>query len=88
VAADAIELLDDRPAWLHIDLDALDAAVFPAVSYPQPLGLDWDSLRALANPLAAADTLVGISVADLDPDRDPGGEHAARVVGLLGELLA
>jgi arginase len=87
VAADALELLGPRPAWLHIDLDALDAEVFPAVSYPQPHGLDWDAMRALAAPLAAAETLVGISVADLEPERDPGGEHAARVVAFLAELL-
>jgi arginase len=27
-------------AWLHLDLDALDEAALPAVSYPQPHGLD------------------------------------------------
>src|SRR5215211_2065874 len=39
--------LAGRPAWLHLDLDVLDESVMPAVSYPQPLGLDWDELVAL-----------------------------------------
>ncbi len=70
-------------AWLHLDLDVLDEAVLPAVSYPQPRGLEWDELVALARPLAAAPNLLGISVADFNPDRDPDGMHAARVVEAL-----
>jgi arginase len=61
----------------------LDESVLPAVSYPQPLGLDWDELVALARPLAAADDLVGVSVADFNADRDPDGAHAERVVQAL-----
>jgi arginase len=53
------------------------------VSYPQPLGLDWDELVALGRPLAAAPNLVGASVADFNPDRDPDGAHAERVVRAL-----
>ena len=59
-----------RPAWLHLDLDVLDEAVLPAVSYPQPLGLDWDELVALVRPLVAAPNLLGVSVADFNPDKD------------------
>lgn len=76
-----------RPAWLHLDLDVLDADVLPAVSYPQPLGLGWDELTALARPFAAAQNLVGVSVADFNPDRDPDGTHAAHVVAALESLL-
>jgi arginase family enzyme len=50
---------------------------------PQPLGLDWDELVALVRPLAAAPNLVGASVADFNPDRDPDGAHARRVVEAL-----
>jgi arginase len=77
----------DRPAWLHLDLDVLDARVLPAVSYPQPAGLRWDELRRLLAPLAAAPGLLGISIADFNPDRDAGGTHADRVVEELGTVL-
>jgi arginase len=88
VGEEAAARLADRPAWLHLDLDVLDETALPAVSYPQPLGLDWDELAALAGPLAAAPNLIGVSVADFNPDRDPEGAHARRVVELLGALLA
>lgn len=86
VGADAAAQLAGRPAWLHLDLDVLDEAVLPAVTYPQALGLDWDELIALARPLAAAPNLLGVSVADFNPDRDTGGIHAARVVEALAAL--
>jgi arginase family enzyme len=42
----------------------------------------------LARPLAAAPNLVGISVADYNPDRDPDGMHARAIVDALERLLA
>jgi arginase len=87
VGAEAAARLADRPAWLHLDLDVLDEAALPAVTYPQPLGLDWDELVALTRPLAAAPNLVGVSVADYNPDRDDGGRHARAIVAALADLL-
>lgn len=75
------------PAWLHLDLDALDEAALPAVTYPQPRGLDWDAFVALTRPLMASDALVGVSVADFNPDLDEDGAHARRVVDALGSAL-
>jgi arginase len=87
VGTDAAARLAGRPAWLHLDLDVLDESVLPAVSYPQSLGLDWNELVALVRPLVAAPNLLGVSVADFNPDRDTDGTHALRVVEAL-ELLA
>jgi arginase len=73
--------------WLHLDLDVLDPASLPAVTYPQPGGLDWNQLAALMEPLARAPSLLGISVADFRPDLDPTGELATKVVDLLERTL-
>jgi arginase family enzyme len=83
VGKEAAARLVGAPAWLHLDLDVLDETALPAVTYPQPLGLDWDELAALVRPLAAAPGLIGLSVADFNPDRDPDGAYAERVVALL-----
>ena len=87
VGAEAAGRLADRPAWLHLDLDVLDETALPAVSYPQPLGLNWEELVALARPLAGAPNLVGVSVADYNPDRDADGRHARAIVDALEDLL-
>jgi arginase family enzyme len=86
-AADAEARLAGRPAWLHLDLDVLDETALPAVTYPQPLGLDWEELVEIARPLAGAPNLAGISVADFNPERDPDGAHAKRVVEALEAVL-
>jgi arginase family enzyme len=83
VAERALARLRGRPAWLHIDLDVLDPEAVPAVSYPQPRGLDWGELGELLRPLATAPGLVGMSIADFNPRLDPEGVHARRVVDEL-----
>ena len=88
VGREAAAQLAHLPAWLHLDLDVLDASALSAVSYPQPQGLDWDELVALARPLIAAPGLLGVSVADFNPDRDPDGSAAAHVVDALAALWA
>ncbi|MGN9810453.1 arginase family protein [Micromonospora sp. BQ11] len=74
-------------AWLHLDLDVLDPLVLPAVTYPEPGGLDWSDLTALVTPLVRSGRLLGVSVADLNADEDPDGRHAERVVDVLADVL-
>jgi arginase len=73
---------------LHVDLDVVDPVALPAVSYPQPGGLDWDQLTNVVTPLARSPRLLGVSVADFRPDLDPTGEHAARIVHFCARTLA
>lgn len=75
------------PVWLHVDVDALDEAALPAVSYPQPRGLDWEAFVALMRPMLASPALVGLSVADFNPDLDGDGAHARRLVDALARAL-
>ncbi len=72
---------------MHFDVDVFDEEEMPAVTYPQPNGLDWDQLGALLRPLASSPALVGLSVADFVPDKDSDGHHARRLVDLVGGLL-
>jgi arginase len=88
VGEEAVTRAAGRAAWLHLDLDVLDADVLPAVTYPQPAGLGWEELRPLLGALASAPSLVGVSIADFNADRDPDCQHARRVVEELGASLA
>ncbi len=72
------------PFWLHLDVDVLDEAVFPATDYLQPGGLGWEDLEAVLAPLAAAANLVGVSLACYNPDKDPGLACGRRLVAALG----
>ena len=73
--------------WLHIDLDVLDQAVFPATDYLMSGGLDWDELVALLMPVAAADDLIGWSLSCYNPEKDPGGADGRAIVAALEHLF-
>lgn len=74
--------------WVHLDLDALDESELAAVSYPQPQGLSWSELEELLTILIAEGRPIGISVADFNPDLDPDGAYAGRIVEVLGRACA
>jgi arginase len=80
----AARLTAAGPFWLHLDVDVLDEAVFPATDYLQPDGLGWDELAAILAPLAASEELIGASLACYNPDKDPGLECGRRLVDALG----
>jgi arginase len=82
VAGAALAADEDRPAWLHLDLDTVDSSEFPAVSYPQPDGLSWSELVQLMAPLLASPRLIGASLADFDADHERTAEHE-RIVSAL-----
>jgi len=79
---------EGQPTWLHVDLDVLDERALPAVTYRQPGGLGWEDVIALAGPLAGASRLVGVSIADFNPDLDPTGRHARQVADTFAAMLA
>ncbi|MEV6314339.1 arginase family protein [Streptomyces sp. NPDC051776] len=74
--------------WVHLDVDVLDEAAFPATDYPVPDGLTLGELQSLLRPLTAdPGLLAGLSVGCYNPDKDPDGSGAEELVALLGELL-
>jgi arginase len=73
--------------WLHIDLDVLDQAVMPAVDSPGSPGLGYDELAQLVRALLRTGRIAGLDVAIFDPDLDPDGHHAARIVTCLAAML-
>jgi arginase len=84
-AAGSLSHLDS--VWLHLDLDVLDSAVFPAVSYPQEAGVDWDQLIAIVERLVDSRPPLGVSIADLNPRLDADGRLAREVVDRLAPVL-
>ena len=70
--------------WFHLDLDVLSSDANPAVSYPQPGGLAWDEVKAVVDAALAAQHLIGIDIAGYNPDKDPDGRVARKVVEIFG----
>ncbi len=74
--------------WLHVDLDVLSTEALSAVDYPQPGGLSWQQLETLTATAMAAEGLVGWDITIYNPDLDPDGSQAGRIVEYLVGALA
>jgi arginase len=73
--------------WLHFDVDVFDQEELPAVTYPVPDGLGWEHTEALLRPLVQSRRLVGLSIADFVPNKDPDGRYARHLVDLVAGLF-
>ncbi len=91
--ADLGELARDRfasaaaPYWLHLDVDVLDEAEFPATDYLMPGGINLPQLAGLLRPLGQDPLLAGASVGCYNPQKDPGGRCGAALADVLVEAL-
>jgi arginase len=79
--------MDLRGFWIHVDADVLDPEVMPAVDSPEPGGIGIADLAALLLPLARHPRALGLQVTVYDPNLDPNGICASRLVALLERVL-
>lgn len=84
IAAEALDALAAHGAvWLHLDVDVLDEAVFPATDYLMPDGLGWEELGTVLGPILGSPHLIGASLACYNPDKDPQRSCGRALVELL-----
>jgi arginase len=89
-ATDALNHLhaDAREFVLHLDLDVIAQEDFPAVVVPGPGGLGYGDVRAALKEIVRHKNLVGLDIAEYNPDKDANGACAKMVVDLLVEALS
>jgi arginase len=76
------------PFWLHLDVDVLDADVFPATDYLMPGGMTWQELRQALAPLLTSPALAGISLGCYNPEKDDPDRGCGRALvdALQGQI--
>ena len=82
VHADAHEFV------LHLDTDVISAEEFPAVNVPGTGGLALTDIRAALAEFAGHKNLLGLDVAQYNPDKDADGSGARKLVDVLVEALS
>jgi arginase len=89
-AVDALHHLhaDTREFVLHLDLDVIAQEEFPAVVVPGSDGLRFEDVRAALKEIVRHKNLVGLDVAQFNPDKDPNGDGGKKIVDLLVESLS
>jgi arginase len=75
--------------WLHVDLDVLDKNEFRACGaagdQSMPQGLTWAQLTDITRTALQTDGCRGWSIGVYNPDLDPDGREAKRIVAYLAE---
>jgi arginase len=72
---------------LHLDTDVIAQEEFPGVNVPASGGLNLADVRASLNEFMRHKNLLGLDVAQYNPDKDPDGSGAKKLVDLLVEAL-
>ncbi len=85
--AAALDAVEGREVFVHLDLDVLDPAFLPGLEFPVPDGLDAEALEALLAGVVARTQLVGIEITDC-PSPALAPALAAVVAGGLAGALA
>ena len=78
---------DTREFVVHIDTDVLDPADLPSVNVPGNGGLRFADARTILTEVAKHKNLLGLDIAQYNPDKDPDGSGAAKLVELLVDVL-
>jgi arginase len=79
---------DAREFVLHLDIDVIAQEDFAAVNVPSSGGLRFDDVRTSFVEFAKHKNLLGLDVAQYNPDKDADGSGANKLVDLLVEALA
>ena len=78
---------DSRDFILHVDTDIIAQEEFPAVNVPGSGGLSFEEVRQSLREVLSQKTLLGFDVAQYNPDRDPDGSSAQKLIDLLVDGL-
>jgi len=89
-AVDALGQLhaDAREFMLHLDLDVISQEEFPATNVPGSGGLTFGEVQSSLEEFAKHKNLLGLDVAQYNPDRDPDGTGARKLVDMLASVLS
>ncbi len=75
---------DTRDFILHLDVDVISGDELPAVNVPETGGLTLAQVRDSLKKFAAHKNLLGLDIAQFNPDKDPDGSAAKKIVNSPG----
>jgi arginase len=79
---------DTREFMLHLDLDVIAQEEFSATNLPGSGGLSFGETQTALTEFAKHKNLLGLDVAQYNPDKDSDGSGAKKLIELLAEVLS
>ncbi len=78
--------ISDRPVWLHLDVDVIDADLMPVI-FPAGAGLTFDQTETVLDTLLGTGRVIGMDVACFHPNLDHTGAATTALIDLLAKVL-
>ena len=79
---------DSREYVIHLDTDIISNQEFPAVNVPAEGGMPLASVRDALTEALRSTYLVGLTITQYNPDKDPDASAAKKLIDLLVEALS
>ena len=73
---------------VHLDVDVIDPGQFPLCNVPSWTGLGFEEAMAAVKVFLKSDKAVALSLAEVNPDHDPGLEMTGRLVDEIVDGLS
>lgn len=89
-AREALKYLEDSVdiIMVHLDVDSIDPQMFPLANVPNFTGVTFEEMMRALKVLLGDKKVGGLTVAEVNPDHDPGLEMVERLVDQIAEMLA
>ena len=79
---------DTREFMIHLDLDVIAQEEFAATNVPGSGGLSYSDVQTSLTEFLKEKSLIGLDIAQYNPEKDPDGSACAKLVELLVNVLA
>ena len=88
-AKEALKYLEERVdvIMVHLDVDAIDAQMFPLANIPNFTGVTFEHMMQALNVFLSSAKIGGLTVAEVNPDHDPGLHMVEQLTNELVEML-
>ncbi|KAF2025015.1 Arginase/deacetylase [Setomelanomma holmii] len=89
-AKEALKFLEEKvdTIMLHLDVDAIDPQTFPLANVPNFTGVRFEQMMVALAVFLGSDKVGGLTVAEVNPDHDPGLEMTEQLTTEVIRMLA
>lgn len=89
-AAGALRFLEERVdiIMVHLDIDSIDPRMFPLAHLPNYTGVGFEEMMRALKVFVGSDKIGGLTIAEVNPDHDPGLEMTEKLTKEVVEMLA
>ena len=72
---------------MHLDVDSIDPRLFPLANVPNFTGVTFEQMIRALNVFLSSEKVGALTVAEVNPDHDPGLAMTTRLTGELVTML-